>query len=122
MKSTPEIVVAAGREVAISNPRKVLFPKAGYTKRDLVDYYLAVAAGALRGSGGRPNMLVRYPDGVGAEFFYQKRAPEPRARHGSRSSRSAFPRAVPPTRWSRATRHPLPGSPTSPASSCIRIP
>ena len=41
-------------------------------------YYLAVAEGALRGAGGRPNMLVRYPNGVGGEFFYQKRAPKAR--------------------------------------------
>jgi len=43
-----------------------------------VRYYLAVAEGALRGAGGRPNMLVRYPNGVGGEFFYQKRAPKAR--------------------------------------------
>jgi bifunctional non-homologous end joining protein LigD len=73
-----EIVVVNGREVAISNPRKVLFPKAGFTKLDLVRYYLAVADGALRGSGGRPNVLVRYPNGIDGEFFYQKRAPSSR--------------------------------------------
>ncbi|HET9387147.1 MAG TPA: non-homologous end-joining DNA ligase [Gemmatimonadales bacterium] len=68
----------AGHEVTISNPDKVLFPKPEYTKRDLVEYYLAVADGALRGAGGRPNMLVRFPNGIGAESFYQKRAPESR--------------------------------------------
>jgi bifunctional non-homologous end joining protein LigD len=73
-----EILVAAGREVAISNPRKVLFPQAGYTKLDLAKYYLAVADGALRGAGGRPNVLVRYPDGITGEFFFQKRAPAAR--------------------------------------------
>jgi bifunctional non-homologous end joining protein LigD len=67
-----------GRRVAISHPSKVLFPKAGHSKLDLVRYYLAVADGALRGAGGRPNMLVRYPNGVGREFFYQKRAPQTR--------------------------------------------
>jgi bifunctional non-homologous end joining protein LigD len=67
-----------GYEVTISNPAKVLFPKPKYTKLDLVDYYLAVAEGALHGAGGRPNMLVRFPNGVGAESFYQKRAPESR--------------------------------------------
>ncbi|MDF2697579.1 MAG: ATP-dependent ligase, partial [Labilithrix sp.] len=51
---------------------------AGYTKLDLVRYYLAVAKGALRGSGGRPNVLVRYPNGIDGEFFYQKRAPSSR--------------------------------------------
>ena len=76
--SEPEALVVDGREIAISNPHKVLFPKPKYTKLDLVRYYLAVAEGALRGAGGRPNMLVRYPNGVGGEFFYQKRAPEAR--------------------------------------------
>ena len=66
------------REVTLSNPDKVLFPDAGHTKRDLVRYYLAVAEGALRGAGGRPNVLVRYPNGIGEEFFYQKRAPAAR--------------------------------------------
>src|SRR5439155_1490273 len=54
------------------------FPKPKYTKLDLVRYYLAVAEGALRGAGGRPNVLVRYPNGITGEFFYQKRAPESR--------------------------------------------
>jgi bifunctional non-homologous end joining protein LigD len=78
MPSERETVAVGGREIAISNPRKVLFPGPGYTKLDLVHYYLAVAEGALRAAGDRPNVLVRYPDGVGAEFFYQKRAPASR--------------------------------------------
>ena len=69
---------AGGREVTITNPQKVLFPEAGHTKLDLAEYYLAVAEGALRGAGGRPNILVRHPNGVGEEFFFQKRAPESR--------------------------------------------
>jgi DNA ligase D-like protein (predicted polymerase) len=73
-----EVMVVEGREVSVSNPRKVLFPEAGYTKLDVVQYYLAVAGGALRGAGGRPNVLVRYPNGIHEEFFYQKRAPESR--------------------------------------------
>jgi DNA ligase D-like protein (predicted polymerase) len=76
--SESEVLIAGGREVAISNPHKVLFPQPGYTKLDLARYYLAVAEGALRGAGDRPNVLVRYPNGVGAEFFYQKRAPNSR--------------------------------------------
>ncbi len=76
--AAPEFVSVAGRDVSISNPDKVLFPQAGHTKRDLVRYYLAVADGALRGAGGRPNVLVRHPNGVGGEFFYQKRAPASR--------------------------------------------
>ena len=77
-KVKPEIVAVAGREVAVSNPDKVLFPERGHTKRDLVSYYLAVAEGALQAAGDRPNVLVRYPNGIGGEFFYQKRAPESR--------------------------------------------
>ena len=64
--------------MTVSNPTKILFPVPKYTKLDLVRYYLAVAPGALRGAGGRPNMLVRYPNGITGEFFYQKRAPETR--------------------------------------------
>ena len=73
-----ELLTVAGREVAISNPRKVLFPQPGYTKADVARYYLAVSEGALRASGGRPHVLVRYPDGIDGEFFYQKRAPRSR--------------------------------------------
>src|SRR5215468_7947250 len=78
MKQGAEILVIDGREVAISNPDKLLFPKPKHTKLDLVRYYLAVSEGALRGAGGRPNMLVRYPQGVDGEHFYQKRAPKGR--------------------------------------------
>jgi DNA ligase D-like protein (predicted polymerase) len=77
-KKEQETLVVDGRELVVSNPQKVLFPESGYTKLDLVRYYLAVSDGALRGAGGRPNVLVRYPNGVGDEFFYQKRAPQSR--------------------------------------------
>jgi DNA ligase D-like protein (predicted polymerase) len=73
-----EVLTAGGREVSISNPRKVLFPQPGFTKLDLARYYLAVSDGALRAAGGRPNVLVRYPDGIGGDFFFQKRAPRSR--------------------------------------------
>ena len=73
-----ELLVVEGREIGVSNPRKVLFPDAGYTKLDLVQYYLSVADGALRAAGGRPNVLVRYPNGISDEFFFQKRAPKSR--------------------------------------------
>src|SRR5512138_2584889 len=77
-KAEPVVLDVGGREVAISNPGKVYFPAAGITKLDVARYYLAVAEGALRGSGGRPNVLVRYADGIDGEFFSQKRAPEKR--------------------------------------------
>ncbi|MGE0520642.1 MAG: non-homologous end-joining DNA ligase, partial [Candidatus Binatia bacterium] len=64
--------------MAISSPRKVYFPETGITKLEVVQYYVSVADGALRGAGGRPNVLVRYPNGIHGEFFYQKRAPAAR--------------------------------------------
>jgi len=72
------VLQVAGREVAISNPGKPYFPRAGYTKIDLVRYYEAVAEHALRGAGGRPNVMKRYVDGAEGEFFFQKRAPDRR--------------------------------------------
>src|SRR2546426_1203309 len=74
----PEPIVVAGHEIAVSNPTKLLSPKPKSPKLDLGRYYLAVAAGALRGAGGRPNVRVRSPNGISGEFFYQKRAPESR--------------------------------------------
>jgi bifunctional non-homologous end joining protein LigD len=77
-KAEPVVIEVAGREVPISSPTKVYFPDAGITKLDVVRYYVAVAEGALRGAGGRPNVLVRYADGIDGDFFYQKRAPASR--------------------------------------------
>jgi len=77
-KAERVVLEIEGREVTVSNPHKVYFPEAGITKLEIVRYYLAVAPGALRGAGGRPNVLVRYADGIHGEFFYQKRAPAAR--------------------------------------------
>ena len=75
----PKMVLElAGREVAISNPSKVFFPRAGVTKLDMVRYYLAVAPGALGGVRGRPMALKRFVNGAESEPFFQKRAPEKR--------------------------------------------
>src|SRR5215468_10115645 len=107
----PKIVVeVAGREVPVSNPRKVYFPRTGHTKLDLVRYYLAVADGALRGVAGRPMALKRFVNGAEGEPFFQKRAPEKRPNCASR-------RAGPRTRWCCGTRRGWPGWPTSAAST-----
>ena len=75
----PKMVLElAGHEVAVSNPSKVYFPRAGVTKLDMVRYYLAVAPGALGGVRGRPMALKRFVNGAEAEPFFQKRAPEKR--------------------------------------------
>ena len=78
MTGRQETIHVAGRDVTITNPDKVYFPRAGYTKLDLVRYYLLVAEGALRGVAGRPMALKRYVDGAEGPFFFQKRAPASR--------------------------------------------
>jgi bifunctional non-homologous end joining protein LigD len=77
-KARQEILSLEGHEVIVSNPEKVYFPKAGITKLALVQYYLAVAEGALRGVARRPQILKRFVDGAEGEPFYQKRAPAKR--------------------------------------------
>src|SRR5271155_3122467 len=72
------VLELAGREVAISNPGKVFFPRTGHTKLDLVRYYLAVAPGALGGVRERPMALKRFVNGAESEAFFQKRAPDKR--------------------------------------------
>ncbi len=67
-----------GRDVAVSNQDKVIFPEAGVTKLDLVNYYLSVADGALRGVARRPMILKRFVKGIAQEAIFQKRAPEKR--------------------------------------------
>ncbi|HNP11713.1 MAG TPA: DNA polymerase domain-containing protein [Mycobacterium sp.] len=70
------------RQVSISHPDKVVFPavdgRGPVTKIDLVDYYLAVADGALRGVADRPMILKRFVKGITEEAIFQKRAPEKR--------------------------------------------
>jgi bifunctional non-homologous end joining protein LigD len=62
-------------EVAITNPDKVFFPEAGLTKGDLVGYYLGVAPFTLHHIRQRLFHMKRYPNGVGGDFFHQKRVP-----------------------------------------------
>src|SRR5438552_10807445 len=78
MPGRTEVLEVAGREVAITNPDKVFFPRTGHTKLDLVRYYLSVADGAVRGVAARPMALKRYVNGAEGEFFFQKRAPSSR--------------------------------------------
>ncbi len=68
-------IEVAGRPVRISSPNKVYFPERGFTKRDVVEYYLAVGEGIFRALGQRPTTLQRFPEGIGGEMFFQKRVP-----------------------------------------------
>src|SRR3989441_10788725 len=67
-----------GREVVVTNPDKVFFPRTGHTKLDLVNYYLTVADGAIRGVDGRPMAMKRFVNGAESTPFFQKRAPDNR--------------------------------------------
>jgi DNA ligase D len=67
-----------GRTVKVSNPDKVFFTERNETKLDLVNYYLAVGQGALKGVHSRPTVMKRYPNGAEGEFFFQKRVPNSR--------------------------------------------
>lgn len=78
MASRSVVLEIEGREVTISNPDKVFFPRTGHTKLDLVNYFLAVADGAIRGVSGRPMALKRFVNGADHEPFFQKRAPDSR--------------------------------------------
>ena len=69
-------VEVGGREIRVTNPGKVYFPKPGITKLDLVEYWVSVADAALVGCRDRPTTLHRFPDGVRGEGFYQKRLPK----------------------------------------------
>jgi bifunctional non-homologous end joining protein LigD len=75
-KSNYTTVEAAGREVRLSNPDKLFFPKPKFTKLDLVEYYLAVEDAAVNQLRERPGTMKRFVDGVGGEFFFQKRVPK----------------------------------------------
>jgi bifunctional non-homologous end joining protein LigD len=76
--SKSRILEVAGHEVTITNPDKMVFPAGGHTKLDLVEYYMEVADGALRGVRGRPMILKRFVKGINEEAFFQKRAPSTR--------------------------------------------
>jgi len=78
MPDRKQILEVAGHSVPVSHPDKVYFPQTGHTKLDVVQYYLSVADGALRGAARRPMVLKRYVNGAEGEPFFQKRAPSSR--------------------------------------------
>jgi bifunctional non-homologous end joining protein LigD len=68
-------VAVEGREINISNLDKVLFPAAGFTKGQLIDYYAKVGPAMLPHIADRPLTMKRFPDGVEKQFFYEKHVP-----------------------------------------------
>lgn len=77
-KRTERFLDVDGESVRISSPDKPWFPDAGLTKFDVVEYWLQVAEGAVRGVAGRPMALERFVKGMAEPPFYQKRVPKKR--------------------------------------------
>src|SRR2546421_9839996 len=69
-------IKVAGREVKLSNPGKIFFPKPGFTKLDLAEYYIAGADSAVNQLQERPGTMKRFVDGISGELFFQKRGPK----------------------------------------------
>jgi len=90
--TTPAVELEVGpHTVRVTNPDRVYFPKTGWTKLDLVNYYLSVGDGIVRGLYERPCMMHRFPEGLAGDKVHQKRVP-----HGAppwlQTVRVTFPR------------------------------
>lgn len=64
------------REIGLSSPNRVIWPELGITKRELAEYFIAVAEPFLNASGNRPVSLERFPDGIAGESFFSKNPPK----------------------------------------------
>ncbi|MFV9424602.1 non-homologous end-joining DNA ligase [Microbacterium sp. S1037] len=79
--ASPRITLTApgphgDREIGLSSPDRVLWPEVGITKRELAEYFLAVADPFLAANGNRPVSLERFPEGIGGESFFSKNPPK----------------------------------------------
>src|SRR5437588_2676256 len=77
MPETAELIVE-GKKLSVSNLDKVLYPKVAFTKGQVIDYYIRIAPVLLPHLKDRPLTMKRYPNGVDAEFFYEKNCPSHR--------------------------------------------
>jgi len=74
----PVLLDVAGKKVPVTNLDKIYYPRAGFTKGEVIDYYIRIAPVLLPHLQGRPLTLKRYPNGVEAPFFYEKQCPRPK--------------------------------------------
>ncbi len=74
--SSPTIVDVQGRRLSLTNLDKVLYPASGFTKGQVIDYYVRIAPVLVPHLAGRPLTMKRYPGGVNEEFFFEKNAPK----------------------------------------------
>jgi bifunctional non-homologous end joining protein LigD len=77
VRNKAELIVE-DRKIQVSNLDKVLYPKVGFTKGHVIDYYIRIAPVLLPHLKDRPLTMKRYPDGVEGEFFYEKNCPSHR--------------------------------------------
>lgn len=73
--SSPTIVDVEGRRLSLTNLEKVLYPATGFTKGQVIDYYVRIAPVLVPHLANRPLTMKRYPGGVNEEFFFEKNAP-----------------------------------------------
>ncbi|MGD0415272.1 MAG: non-homologous end-joining DNA ligase [Terriglobales bacterium] len=73
--STPTIVEVEGRKLKLTNLEKVLYPASGFTKGQVVDFYVRIAPLLVPHLAGRPLTMKRYPEGIDHEYFFEKNAP-----------------------------------------------
>ncbi len=73
--SDKAILIVEGKKLPVSNLNKILYPKAGFSKGQVIDYYIRIAPVLLPHLKDRPLTMKRYPNGVEAEFFYEKNCP-----------------------------------------------
>ncbi|WP_236830155.1 non-homologous end-joining DNA ligase [Blastococcus sp. KM273128] len=92
MSPAKQLVEIGGRRLSVSNLEKVLFPEVGFTKAQVIDYYVRIAPVLLPHLAGRPVTFTRWPDGVEGQAFFEKNS----ARHAPE--------------WVRRVRLPSPGS------------
>jgi bifunctional non-homologous end joining protein LigD len=74
MASKPAVVEIEGKHLSLTNLDKVLYPAAGFTKGQVIDYYARIAPVLIPHLAGRPLTLKRYPEGVDKEYFFEKNA------------------------------------------------
>lgn len=74
-KRTETVIEVQGRELKLSNLDKIMYPEVGFTKGQLIDYYVRIAPVMLPHLKGRPLTMKRYPGGVTGQFFYEKNCP-----------------------------------------------
>ncbi len=76
MARQESVIEVEGRQIKLTNFDKVLYPQAGFTKGQVIDYYVRISPVLLPHLAGRPLTLKRYPEGVNGMFFYEKNCPK----------------------------------------------